>query len=116
MLKYAWFIAFVTQKLCKSADMSKDANHPGKEEFLRGEENFMEGATFVFDLLIHLVRKAVILHNHFVIQQMVLHFTFIRKKQMTKNQTDTKDLSNKKIPGHRWGMTSHSICDFKMPE
>lgn len=65
MLRHLQFIAFATQKPCfKGADMSKDANNSSKEEFLRGEENFMEGATFIFDLLIHLVRKAVILHNH----------------------------------------------------
>ena len=50
MLKYLWFTEFTAQKLCfKGADMSKDANNLSKEEFLRGKQNFMEGATFGSD-------------------------------------------------------------------
>lgn len=47
MLKYLWFTAFATQKLCfKGADMPKYAKNPSKEEFLRGEESFLGGAPF----------------------------------------------------------------------
>lgn len=48
---------------------------------------------------------------------MILHFTFIRKKQMTKKQTDIHDFFNE-IPGHIWTVISHiiSICIFKIPE
>lgn len=81
-------------------------------------ENFMEGATLVFDLLIHFIRKIAILHDHFVIQQMMLHSTFRRKKQMTKNPTDISDLPTKGFTGQLWHMISHfiSICIFRMPE
>lgn len=45
----------------------------------------------------------------------MLHFTFIRKKQMTKKQTDINDLLNKKNPDDI-GMNrcSHEILTKKM--
>lgn len=48
----------------------------------------------------------------------MLHYTFIRKKQMTKKQTDINDIFNKKIPGGLHGMNLHinSIYIFRMPE
>lgn len=48
---------------------------------------------------------------------MILHFTFIRKKQMAKKQIDINDLFNE-ILGHIWSVISHiiSICTFKIPE
>lgn len=46
----------------------------------------------------------------------MLHYTCIRKKQMTKKQTDINDLFNKKSPGGLCGMIPHIICVFRMPE
>lgn len=47
MLKYLWFTAFATQKLCfEGTDVLKDGNNHSKE-FLRGKGKFMKGAPFI---------------------------------------------------------------------